>query len=136
MRLRLLPSALLVVVVCAQLWLVRSEGLSPWSGGGFGMFSTLDAGGLRHVHAFALRPGVRRELAVPPRWHKAERRARTFPSEARLRELARRLTTLATPDEGALQAIRIEVWGTGHDPNTLAPRGRLVRAREFTPDEL
>lgn len=40
--LRFLAPALLVVVACVQLVLVRAHDLTAWKGGGFGMFSTFD----------------------------------------------------------------------------------------------
>ena len=40
-----LPVALLLVVAGVQVALVKTEGLSPWKGGGFGMFSTTDDAG-------------------------------------------------------------------------------------------
>ncbi len=83
-----LPSAILMVVACAQLWLVHTADLSPWSGGGFGMFSTTDDGGNRHLHAFAIRPGIRRELHIPSSLRDRMRRVLILPTEANLRGLA------------------------------------------------
>ena len=53
-----LPSAVLIGVACHQIWLTRSANLTPWSGGGFGMFSTIDGWGNRFLQAFAVRPGA------------------------------------------------------------------------------
>src|SRR6476660_7863931 len=44
-----LPAVLLALVACAQLVLARTGDLTPWKGGGFGMFSTLDHGAFRRV---------------------------------------------------------------------------------------
>jgi hypothetical protein len=43
----LLPVSLLVVVAGAQVTLATTAGLSPWKGGGFGMFATTDDAGRR-----------------------------------------------------------------------------------------
>ena len=86
--LRLLPGLLLAAVALHQVWLARTQGLSAWSGGGFGMFSTVDAGATRHLHAFAIRPGVLRELRPPPSLEKRVLRTLALPSGANLRGLA------------------------------------------------
>jgi len=52
--LRAFPIILLIAVALHQIFLARSAALSPWSGGGFGMFSTLDHGSRRHLHTFVL----------------------------------------------------------------------------------
>ena len=44
----------------------RRRGLSPWKGGGFGMFASLDARPFRYVRIFVEAPGRSEELAVPP----------------------------------------------------------------------
>ena len=41
----LLPVALLMAVATVQVILATAAGLTPWKGGGFGMFSTTDDGG-------------------------------------------------------------------------------------------
>ena len=133
--LRYLPCALLLGVACGQIWLAHSQALSPWSGGGFGMFSTLDAGGNRHLHAFAIRPGIRRELRIANRLTDQVRRAVTFPTQAALVALAHACATLPTPDEGPLEAIRIQVWNAHFDPDTIAPSSVLIRSIEVRFDE-
>jgi hypothetical protein len=123
-----LPSAILIGVACHQIWLTHSADLNPWSGGGFGMFSTMDAWGNRHLQAFAIRPGIRRELEIPAFLREAVRRACAFPSEARLQALAVELVNVPTPDAGPLEAIEIHVWSTHYDPITLASSGSLLRS--------
>ena len=76
---RSLPITLLVIVAAIQVALVRGAGLSPWSGGGFGMFSTLDHGSRRHLHAFIVRPGLRREVLPPAALADEVKRALTLP---------------------------------------------------------
>ena len=125
--LRFVPSALLIVVAVHQLVLARDAALSPWLGGGFGMFSTTDVGSRRHLHAFVLRPGIEREVVAPPHLEEAERRARGLPSEPHLRDLALELATTSTPDHGAATGVRVEVWRTRYDPKTLTPTDHLLR---------
>lgn len=130
--LRWLPSLLLVAVALHQIFLVRDAQLSPWLGGGFGMFSTSDVGPARHLHAFVLRPGIDREVSPPPRLEDAERRALALPSDSNLRALALELAGEPTPDHGRAEAVRIQVWRTRFDPETLAPRSRILRELELS----
>ena len=44
-----LPAVLLVAMAVTQVVLTRTSDLTPWKGGGFGMFSTLDHGAHRRV---------------------------------------------------------------------------------------
>jgi hypothetical protein len=125
---RFVPAFLLLVVAGHQLYLSFTDGLSPWSGGGFGMFSTTDAGGNRHLHAFVLRPGIEREVSVPEALKPLERRSLTLPSNANLRALALELADLPAPDHGAATGVRIQVWRTRFDSDTLVPLGGIHRA--------
>ena len=129
--LRWIPGVLLAAVALAQIVLTQTADLSPWSGGGFGMFSTSDAGGARHLHAYMLRPGLRRELEPPVALEQEVARAVTLPSEARLAALAEKLAELSTPDEGPPTGLELQVWRHHFDPHTLAPSGRQVRRFEL-----
>jgi hypothetical protein len=123
-----LPSVLLLLVVANPLRLVSTNALSPWWGGGFGMFATTDGWATRHLHVFAIHLGVRRELSIPATFRKEVERALTLPSDANLQALARELADVPTPDEGLLMAIELQVWATRHDPITLVPSSSLLRA--------
>jgi hypothetical protein len=130
------PIAFLIGTALLQIVITRTAALAPWSGGGFGMFATVDGWGNRHVAAFAIRPGVRRELAIPKALGHALRRLRAFPSEAYARALAAGLADEPSPDEGPLDAIEIQVWSTTYDPLTTAPRVALLRSFRIPGDEL
>jgi hypothetical protein len=125
--LRYLAPALLVAVAGLQLWAVRATDLSPWLGGGFGMFSTTDSWGRRHLHAWAVSPGVRRELAVPPAGGPLARAALAQPTAARLRRLAAFLSAGVDAD---VEAVEVQVWAPRFDPETLAPSSVLLGAVE------
>lgn len=122
-----LPSLLLLVIAGNQLRLVSTAALSPWWGGGFGMFATTDAWATRHLHVFAIRSGVRRELAIPSSLGKEVKRILTLPSDAQLRALAYQLADMPTPDEGPLEAIELHVWATQFASDTLAPSSAPIR---------
>jgi hypothetical protein len=125
--LALLPAALLVAVACHQLWRVRADGMSPWLGGGFGMFSTLDSWSQRHLRAWVVREGVRRQVEIPRELRDDVDRAVALPQESRLRRLAERFAALPSPDEGALEAVEVQVFRLRVDAETLQPSGELVR---------
>ncbi len=124
---RALPALMLVAVAGVQLTLAHLESLSPWSGGGFGMFSTLDHGSQRHLHAFVVRPGLRREVRPPAELERAVSRALTLPTEARLHDIAVELAGTPTPDHGPPTAVQLQVWSTRFDPSTLTPSSRILR---------
>jgi hypothetical protein len=129
---RYVPALLLVAIAARQIVLAFTVGLAPWSGGGFGMFSSTDAGAARHLHAFVIRPGIQREVRVPNGPEDWERRVATLPSDANLRALATALAALPSPDHGPASAVRIQVWRTEFDPESLAPTGRLHRSLEVS----
>jgi hypothetical protein len=117
----------LIIVALYQIALVQSASLSPWSGGGFGMFSTLDHGSQRHLHAFVLRPGLRREIIPPESSADEIKRALTLPTDARLRALAQTFAETPTPDHGPATAVHLQVWQTRFDPETLTPMSHILR---------
>ncbi|MBW2694389.1 MAG: hypothetical protein JRE57_17460, partial [Deltaproteobacteria bacterium] len=132
---RFVPALLLVGVAAHQVFLANTAGLSPWSGGGFGMFSTTDAGSSRHLHAFVIRPGIQREARIPEAMKDRAQRVATFPSDANLRAFALVLADLPTPDHGPATSVRIQVWHTVFDPINLAPIGRILRSLEVSVQE-
>ena len=129
--LALLPGALLLGVAGQQIALTRSAGLSPWSGGGFGMFATTDAGPTRHLHAFVLRPGLRREIDPARLEPDLLRRVLTLPSESNLRAVAEELAASPTRDHGPPRGVEVQVWRTRFDPDTLAPDSQILASLEL-----
>jgi hypothetical protein len=135
--LRWLPPALLLIVALNQHRLAWSEALTPWCGGGFGMFSTNDGRAARHVHAWALGPGTLTELIIPAALARRAENAGALPSDAQLRSLARALGPYARASASGFEApasIRIDVFTTRYDESTLAPSGGLLRSAEFAVD--
>lgn len=128
------PSVLLCLVAANQQRLVSTTALSPWAGGGFGMFSTAEMRGNRHLHAFALRPDIRRELAIPAGLHRQVQQVLAFPSEAALHALAMKLAEIPTPDSGPVAAIEIQIWATCFARETLQPSGVLLHIVEVAID--
>lgn len=121
---------LLVVLALSQIYLVKTASLSPWAGGGFGMFSTPDAPRSRTVRAFVLTPGVRREVEIPDYLEDAALRAAALPTDSRLTALALGIARVQTPETATPRAVVIEVWKAEYDPETLAPSPRIVKSLE------
>jgi hypothetical protein len=87
-RLYLAP-ALLVAIACCQATLVATCDLSPWKGGGFGMFSTCDSPRIRFFRA-RVQSGGRSILAGPAAVSETSLAAlaKSLPSPWPLRQLA------------------------------------------------
>jgi hypothetical protein len=125
--LRELPGALLVALALTQIALAFGAQLSPWKGGGFGMFASNDHGAFRSVRVFALGAAGEERLEVPPELRRAELRVRELPSERALRALAE---ALASEAPGA-PALRAEVWRVEFD-GALRPAWRKLAAATWT----
>lgn len=128
---RYLPVILLTALALSQIYLVRTASLSPWAGGGFGMFSTPDAPRSRVVRAYVLTPGVRREVEIPGSLRDAALRTAAMPTDSRLAALAYKIAEIPTPEVARPHAVAIEVWKAEYDPETLAPSPRIVKSLEI-----
>ena len=124
-----LPVALLVTVACAQVVLARTASLSPWKGGGFGMFSTTDDAARRHVRVFVSAPERSEEIAITPSLEDAARRAAVLPSDLQLTRLAQRVVEREGRYGRPVDSVRVETWRIDYAPDTLAATSR--RLREF-----
>jgi hypothetical protein len=94
----------LVVVLAWHVAARRSDDLTPWKGGGFGMFSTVDSPAGRVVRVEIDTDLGRLPVAVPPALLSQAGVARAAPSTDRLVDLARELAEQwwVVPDVAAL----------------------------------
>jgi hypothetical protein len=122
-----LPVALLVAVAGAQVTLATTAGLSPWKGGGFGMFSTTDDTGRRRVRVFVSAPERSEEIAISPSLEDAAVRAAVLPRGGELSRLARRVVEREQRNGRPVDMVRIETWRLHYAPDTLAASPRLLR---------
>jgi hypothetical protein len=122
-----LPALLLCAVALTQIWLAHHAELSPWSGGGFGMFSSTDVFARRHLHAWLVSPAFRQELEVPRGLDEDMRRVLALPTDARLRAFGKRLLE-AYPDAPRADALTLTVYASQFEPRTLVPSGRPLRS--------
>jgi hypothetical protein len=118
---------LLAGVAAAQVTLVKTAGLSPWKGGGFGMFSTTDDGGRRYVRVFVTAVDRSEEIAIAPSLEDAARRAAVLPRDAELTRLARRVVERERRYQRQVDTVRIETWRIEYARDTLAATTRLTR---------
>jgi len=124
-----------------RVWTARQ---TPWKGGGFGMFSTVDSESNRFLRTYLLTDSGELLLPLPPALDKRTAEQRAAPSTAGLREIASRvaaqqwrrdsqcgelepvpLTEHAT-DAVAFQAVRVECWRLRFDA-----RGEQLRAERM-----
>jgi len=83
--------ALLTTLACIQLFLGLTLGLTPWKGGGFGMFSTVDSPGARSVRVYLETDDGELPTKLPS-WLRHRRRfTRSLPADFRVRGLAVKL---------------------------------------------
>jgi hypothetical protein len=132
-----LPPALLVLVAATQMTLARTAGLSPWKGGGFGMFASVDGTPFRGVRLFVEAPDRSEEIAVPPSLEDAAQRVATFPHERALTALATRVIARERRQNRPVERVRVEVWRADFSPTLDATRTRMraltVSARDVDP---
>ena len=128
------PVALLVGVASIQLILARTASLSPWKGGGFGMFATTDDAGSRYVRVFVTAPDRSEELTITASLEDAAARAAVLPSDALLGRLAHRVVAREQRNQRAVASLRIEAWRIEYAPGTLAATTRLIRTFEHRVD--
>jgi hypothetical protein len=104
------PVAVLLSVAGAQLVLVRTAHLTPWKGGGFGMFAAVDGGAVRSVRIVVEGPGRSEVLNVPPSLEIDAERAAALPISGLLTRLAFAVAARAERRGERLSRVRVEVW--------------------------
>jgi hypothetical protein len=134
-----LPAILLIVVAVVQVVLSKTANLSPWKGGGFGMFATTDGTAFRHIRIFVEAPERSEELGIAASQDDAAARAQLFPSNAMLTRLARAVVAREKRYERPVNTVRLEVWRTEFNHGSLDAKDRLLRTFTFhvdqTPDQ-
>ena len=97
---------------------VTTAGQTPWKGGGFGMFSTIDSEHSRFVHAYLLSKDGPLPLQIPSELDKKVAELRAAPHQALAKELAAKLAERSWIDPQALQQalLGIRVYGDTDRP--------------------
>jgi hypothetical protein len=105
-----LPTMLLLAIAATQMVLARRTDLSPWKGGGFGMFASVDGLPFRWVRLYVSAPERSEEIEVPPSLEDAARRVATWPHRRAVQRLARDVIARERRLARAVDAVRVEVW--------------------------
>jgi len=127
MPLRVLPPVLLLAIFTSQIVLVRTVALTPWKGGGFGMFSTLDHGAYRRVSVIVEAPDRSERVEIAPSIEEEEARAVACPSDRLLRRLAVAVAERERRHERPVSSVAITVWRVEFERGSLAPEERALR---------
>ncbi len=105
--------------------------LSPWLGGGFGMFASTDITPVRRVYLYAVdAAGRRRPVDLPRHLDELALRVEGFPHRHWLEELAKATHRHLADDPKAPAALAVEVWRNVYDAD-LRPRAQRVAALEM-----
>jgi hypothetical protein len=124
---RWIPPLVLCIVAVAQIVLARTIGLTPWKGGGFGMFSSLDHSGYRGVDVVIDAPDRSEGLQIPASLEDSAARAAACPTDWLLRHLAEGVVARERRYERSVTRVRLTMWRTEFDPVTLRASERTLR---------
>lgn len=125
-RAHLAAPALLALAALAQLALARAGPLTPWKGGGFGLFSCVDKLEDRVLLVWRETPAGDQPLDVRERDQQVLD-ALAFPSQRLLQRLGERLAA----EQGDGGALRVEVWRRDFDRVGGQCRRELVASRRL-----
>src|SRR5262245_13702496 len=111
------PVTLLLAIASAQMLLARTSDLSPWKGGGFGMFASVDGLPFRWARIYVFASERSEEIAIPPSLDEQMRRVATWPHPAALEALARSVIAREQRQQRPVESVRIEIWRADVSPD-------------------
>jgi hypothetical protein len=123
-----LPVSLLLGVAFVQIVLTRTADLSPWKGGGFGMFAATDGGAFRRARIFVEAPERSEELEIPASLELAAARAELFPTDRLMAALARGVAAREERHGRRVATVRIEIWRTEFSSPPIGATERRLRS--------
>ena len=123
----MIPSVLLLLVAALQIYLARTANLTPWKGGGFGMFSTTDGSLHRYVRVYVSARERSEELLLKGELRRLAARVQAFPAELLLKSLGREIAAEQRSRGLPVEAVNIEVWRIDFARSDLEPRSRNLR---------
>jgi hypothetical protein len=125
---RWVPATLLGVLAVAQIILALAGGLTPWKGGGFGMFSTLDHGAFRRLEVVLDAPDRSEGLEIPPSLEELAARGAAYPADWLLRQLAEGVVARERRYNRPVTRVKVSVWRTEFDPVYLTATEHPLRS--------
>ena len=108
-----------VALVC--LFRVVAYDQSPWKGGGFGMFSTLETPQARYLKVFLVAGPNEIPVEIPETLKKDVARMQTVPSESQLESIGNRLAMLDWKDELSWWQNVSDQWNDNHHDQVDGP---------------
>jgi hypothetical protein len=131
-----LAPLLLVSFAGQQIYLAQTHHLSPWSGGGFGMFSSLDAGQRRTIEINVTYDGLRQRQPLPNALRDTAQRTATLPTPENIKKLAEKINqtignNLLKNNAEQLYQITLTVWRIRYSPDNLASQPEAVISQTF-----
>jgi hypothetical protein len=116
-----------VTRTAAQLVLVRTAHLTPWKGGGFGMFAAVDGGAVRSMRILVEGAGRSEVLDVPPSLELDAERALALPIQPLLARLAERVAAREARRGAPVTRVTVEAWSAAlSDDGSQADAHRLA----------
>lgn len=125
-----IPTTFLIIVACIQIYLARNADLTPWKGGGFGMFSTTDGNANRYLRVYVTGPQRSEEILIKSSLEDLATRAQMYPGNSQLEKLAKAILKDQQKKNLPAQSVRIEVWRIQYDQPTLRPTTKVIH--EYT----
>jgi hypothetical protein len=122
---------LLLVTAAVQILLAQVADLSPWKGGGFGMFASLDHAPFRGIDIVVEAPDRSETLDVSASLEEAAARAATFPSHFRLTQLAEAVVARERRRGQPVETVKLDVWRHEFDPHSLRATERRLRSFSY-----
>jgi hypothetical protein len=122
---------LLVITAAVQILLAQVADLSPWKGGGFGMFASLDHPPFRGIDIVVEAPDRSETLEISPSLEEPAARAATFPSDRRLTQLAKAVVAREQRRGQPVETVKLEVWRHQFDPDSLRATERRLRTFSY-----
>jgi hypothetical protein len=125
----LIAPALLICIAGQQVFLSQVHHLSPWSGGGFGMFSSLDSGYRRTLEANIEYDGIRQQQPLPKQLNDTVLDTITLPTPNNLDRLAYKLSHQLNSSMTPPYKITLSVWRTRYSPKDLQLQDEILISR-------
>ena len=124
-----LPIYLLIVVAIVQLILAHTKDLSPWKGGGFGMFSTVDYPSARKLRVYVISESSPKFHVHHKKYKNLEKSFRTLPTKKRFDEIAQRIAQIVTLDHKTPKDARfliVQYWKHSYSSETGRLHKKLI----------
>ena len=127
-----LPILLFLLISGHHFYLVHKHQLSPWLGGGYGMFSTTDYGPSRFIKVFTLNKKIiQEEIEVPEHLSQLSKQVRSLPNNTNIKNFAIKLENYLTINHHSAAFIRVEIWKTNYDSETLKPSYQKLNTLDY-----